>query len=211
MNDNDLQGIDRIFKQFNSPIWIVTTADGDEKAGLTATWVHCGSIDAENPTVLIGLAPNHYTATVLARSGCCVIHLLRPDQTPLALEFARPSSRTRDKFQQQDWDWTGIPPAGVSSGGKSADDSSGDRGPLLESVHSAFACRTITSFNAGDRIYFLADIVSAPGIGDGPIMRESDFFGACTPEDISELVSGLQADIGIQRLLLAEWKKNLNP
>ena len=197
--DPQHQEIDRTFKSLNQPIWIVTTAAAEARSGLTATWIHQASIDSENPTVLIGLAPNHFTCETLHRSGQCVIHLLHPDQSELVRRFARPSSRIHDKFDDLNDDQLDnreLPHQSIQI-------------PWLSACHTAFHCERIHSFDAGDRDYFLCHISSVLKKSEGPFMREADFFSACTGDQIQNLKEDLLSDVQVQRPLLKAWIENL--
>lgn len=197
--DPQHQEIDRTFKSLNQPIWIVTTATEEARSGLTATWIHQASIDSENPTVLIGLAPNHFTCESLHQSGHCVIHLLHPDQSDFVHRFARPSSRTHDKFadlNDDQLDDVKLPNRSIKI-------------PWLSACHTAFACQRIHSFDAGDRTYFLCHIHSVLKKNEGPFMRETDFFSACTGDQIQNLNEDLLSDVQVQRPLLNAWIENL--
>ena len=57
--------VESIFRLVNREIWIVTAADGERRGGLAATWVSQASIDRDKPVVVIGIAPNHFTAELI--------------------------------------------------------------------------------------------------------------------------------------------------
>ncbi|MEE2640740.1 MAG: flavin reductase family protein [Planctomycetota bacterium] len=204
MNQKTIEEVDRTFKSINQAIWIVTTAEGESKAGLTATWVHQASIDRAHPTVLLGLAPNHRTCELLLRSGAAILHLLHPHQSKVALHFARPSSRHFDKFSglaTRPVPGPAILPTGVTA------ETSGESSPLpvLENCHTALIAQTITSFDAGDRIYLLCRITELLQTSSTPFLRESDFFATCQPEEIAQLRNDLAADVTVQRPMLSRW------
>ena len=94
MNDQ----IEQVFGLIDREIWIVTAAAGDKRGGLVATWVSQASIDENTPTVVIGIAANHYTCELIELSSAFALHLLRPDQAEVAWNFASGSGRDRDKL-----------------------------------------------------------------------------------------------------------------
>ncbi len=216
LDPSQADSVDRTFKKMDQPIWIVTTQVENKKSGLTATWVHQASIDRENPTVLLGLAPNHFTCELLLQSKVCVAHLLKPHQTDLALHFSQPSSRDFDKFEIPPK--LGVGPADLKIAKSETDPTRGSSEPhlqtgqnhqsvpYLQAVHSAFVCRSLHSFDAGDRIYFLCEIVETIGNSQGDFMRESDFFSQCTDEQIQRLKREMAADVAIQRPMLDTWR-----
>ncbi len=53
--------IEQVFGLIDREIWIVTAAAGGKRGGLVATWVSQASIDKHTPTVVVGIAANHYT------------------------------------------------------------------------------------------------------------------------------------------------------
>lgn len=182
------EAINSIFKSFNQIIWIVTSSHENHRGGLTATWVHQASIDIENPVVNIGLAPNHYTCELVSQSKRFGLHLLRPDQAEVAYQFAKPSGRDFDKFDGIDVLETEL--------------------PLLIDCHTSFKCDVFSRTDAGDRIYFLADIIDFKQNSVGPTMKESDFFSQCSYEQIAQLKSDLSTDVAIQRPLLSSFRQH---
>jgi flavin reductase (DIM6/NTAB) family NADH-FMN oxidoreductase RutF len=196
-----LQVIDRVFRQVNREVWIVTAATDGERAGLTATWVSQASIDAESPLVLIGLAPNHYTAQLIQRSGYFGLHLLRSDQVEVAWNFARGSSRDRDKFLEA--------PARTNSQGI----------PLLLDCHGWLSCRVLQQQAVADRWYFWADVIEGDLLLDSnvppdkvtEVLTDRAFFHALDDARRRELITRRDADIAIQRPWVHEWRQRVAP
>src|SRR6478752_7569707 len=98
MTNDKLDEIDAALRLIARDLWIVTAHDGPRRGGLVATWVSAASIDRERPVLLAGLGPNHFTTELVQASRSFAAHLLRPDQTELAWNFARDSGRNRDKL-----------------------------------------------------------------------------------------------------------------
>src|SRR5436190_17739332 len=90
--------IDAALRLIDREVWIITATDGPSRAGLVATCVSSASIDRQRPVLLAGLAPNHFTTELVQTSRAFAAHLLRPQQTELAWNFARDSGRDRNKF-----------------------------------------------------------------------------------------------------------------
>src|SRR5262245_22102110 len=90
--------IDSALRLVDREIWIIAATDGQQRGGLVATWVSTASIDRQRPTLLAGLAPNHFTTELVQSNKAFAAHLLRPEQTEIAWNFARDSGRARDKF-----------------------------------------------------------------------------------------------------------------
>ena len=170
-------------------IWVVTAAAGARRGALTATWVSPVSVDPDRPMLLAGLAPNHFTAGLVREGGSFVAHLLRPEQAELAFRMASSSGRQGDKLAGLD----------VQTGSTGS--------PVLRDCAAWFECRVMGMYDAGDRLFFWADIVAAERMAEGPVLREQAFFGQLTGEQKQRLRQDLQSDLAIQRPLHQQWRE----
>jgi flavin reductase (DIM6/NTAB) family NADH-FMN oxidoreductase RutF len=189
--------IDSALRLIDRELWIITAADGQRRGGLVATWVSTASIDGERPILLAGLAPNHFTTELVQNSKGFAAHLLRTQQTDLAWNFARDSGRTRDKFAN-----LGVETHETGS-------------PILTDCLAWFDCRVFARYDAGDRLFFWADIVSSPGhprSGSAPsdeslsALREHRFFQTISPEQRQHLAAARDADAAHLRPLHEQWR-----
>jgi len=181
--------IDGLLKSLlDREVWVVTAASGGRRGGLTATWVSPVSVDPQRPMLLAGLAPNHHTAELVQESAAFVAHLLRPDQGELAFRMAASSGRDSDKL------------SGIALSNKSG-------GPVLRDCAAWFDCRVVGRYDAGDRLFFWADIVAAERIAEGSVLREHGFFGQLTGDQKQRLRQDLQADLEKQRPLQQQWRE----
>ena len=208
MNPSDLSAIDAALRLIDREIWVVTAASGERRGGLVATWVSSASIDDQRPVLLAGIAPNHFTAELVQSSRAFAAHLLRPDQIDLAWNFAHGSGRNRDKL------------AGLAH-------RRGQTGsPLLADCLAWFDCRVFARYDAGDRLFFWADVVAAkvagtlrvPSPENGPstasdgtrgvptTLREHEFIRRLTDQQRKELLAGRTADLTIHRPLAESWR-----
>jgi flavin reductase (DIM6/NTAB) family NADH-FMN oxidoreductase RutF len=169
-------------------VWIVTAVAGGKRGGLTATWVAQASIDRERPVILAGLAPNHFTAEIVEEGRAFAAHLLAESQTELAWNFAKDSSRERDKL------------AGLST----AESSCGC--PILPDCLAWFDCRVFARYDAGDRLFYWADVVYAERRGNGSPLREQAFIRSLTDEQRKTLADQREADAKIQRPAADRWR-----
>jgi flavin reductase (DIM6/NTAB) family NADH-FMN oxidoreductase RutF len=134
----------------------VTAAAGNRSGGLVATWVSPASIDPKQPTVLVGLAPNHFTAKLVRESGGFALHLLAEVQTELVWRFGIGSGRDSDKL------------AGLSY-------RKGESGsPILGDCLAWLDCRVIAMYDAGDRLFFWADAIDGGRSNQGKPLRERE-------------------------------------
>src|SRR5687767_1012894 len=156
--------IDSVLRLVNREIWIVTAAADGRQGGLCATWVSVASIDPDRPVLVAGLAPNHFTTELVQSSGSFGLHLLRPDQTSQALNFAIGSGRDRDKF-------AGLATHPGSTGA-----------PLLDDCLAWLECRVFSRYDTGDRWYFWADAVAGQKQTDSQPLREHGLIAAASDE-----------------------------
>jgi flavin reductase (DIM6/NTAB) family NADH-FMN oxidoreductase RutF len=203
----DIAQIDAALRLIDREIWIVTAADGNRRGGLMATWVSAASIDRERPVLLAGIGPNHFTAELVQARKAFAAHLLRPDQIELAWNFAHDSGRARDKL-------TGLAAEPGPTGS-----------PLLADCLAWFDCRVFARYDAGDRLFFWADVVAAsvggtfrvpsPANGTRSVpttfpLCESEFFRQLTPDQRQTLSANRAADAALSRPLQEQWKRQ-NP
>lgn len=183
---------DSILRSLRREVWIVTAAAGEKRGGLLATWVNAASIDPSRPIMLAGIAPNHFTAELIQTSRACALHLLRKDQTELAWNFARDSGRNRDKFAEL---------ATIT----------GDTGaPLLAEALAWLDCRVIAQYDAGDRLFFWAEIVASQQNATVAPLTDADFIAALSSEQRRQLLADRDADILVQRPLHEQWRASFS-
>ncbi len=187
MNDQ----IEQVFGLIDREIWIVTAAAGDERGGLVATWVSQASIDKNTPTVVVGIATNHYTCELIDLSSAFALHLLRPDQMEVAWDFASGSGRDRDKLALL------------------AAHTEGSESPVLDDCLAWLDCRVFFRFDGGDRIYFFADVLSGGILDAGNPLSESMLIGGATEEQCAALAEHRDRDILSQRPLYREWREQV--
>lgn len=189
-----VEGVTRLFRSLQREVWIVTAATNEQRGGCTVTWLSPASIDSERPVVLIGIAPNHWTAEMIDGSGAFAAHLLRADQADLAWRFASCSSRSTDKFLGLE----------VRAGLTGA--------PLIADCAQWLEARVFERFAMGDRVYYWADVVAC-GSGDGlgesqPVLTDHLLFSALTADQRAVLIDQLGNDVALQRPAQAAWRAN---
>jgi flavin reductase (DIM6/NTAB) family NADH-FMN oxidoreductase RutF len=180
--------IDALLRLVDREVWIVTAAAGGKRGGLTATWVAQASIDRERPVILAGLAPNHFTAEIVEEGQAFVAHLLAESQAQLAWNFAKDSGRERDKL------------AGLATTQSSANC------PILPDCLAWFDCRVFARYDAGDRLFYWADVIYAEKRGSGSPLREHAFIRSLTDDQRKTLAAQREADVQIQHSLADQWR-----
>jgi flavin reductase (DIM6/NTAB) family NADH-FMN oxidoreductase RutF len=194
----EIPAIDAALRLIDREIWVVTAASGGRRGGLVATWVSSASIDLERPVLMAGIAPNHFTAELIDASRAFAAHLLRPDQVELAWNFSKDSGRNRDKL-------AGLPVSGSTGP------------PVLADCLAWLDCRVFARYDAGDRLFYWADVVAAgPAKSAGTKsatdlpLRERAFIRGLNDEQRRRLAQDRAADILAQRPLLDPWRKTAN-
>ncbi len=187
----DFDQIDSIFRLVNREVWIVTAANGERRGGLVATWVSQASMDTESPTVLAGIAPNHFTAELIDASGSFAVHLISMQHIEAAWSFAIGSGRMRDKFEH-------IAAASGETGS-----------PILRDCLAWLECRVFARLDAGDRIYYWADVVASGMPGSGLPLCEHELIAATNEEQRRHLIEDRQSDILLQRPQREAWRRDM--
>jgi flavin reductase (DIM6/NTAB) family NADH-FMN oxidoreductase RutF len=193
-NQATLQQIDTALRLINREVWVITAAADGRQGGLLATWVSAASIDRQRPVLLAGIGPNHFTAELVQASKALAAHLLRPDHVEMAWNFANGSGRDRDKL------------AGLAL-------ATGETGsPILADCLAWFDCRVFTRYDAGDRLFFWADVVAASGrdAAAGSALREHEFFRCLTDQQRQTLIADRETDAAANRPLHEKWRHS-NP
>lgn len=186
-----LETVDKLLRLIDREVWILTAAVGERRGGLLATWVSVASIDPQRPVLLAGIAPNHFTAELVQQSGRFVAHLLQPAQAALAWNFANGSGRDRDKF------------AGLAT------KNTPGNAPQLMDCLAWFDCRVFSRYDAGDRLFFWADVVVAGESGQGAPLREQEFIRSLTDEQRKSLLVSRSADVAWQQPQHEAWRSSL--
>lgn len=191
LSDQQQQAIEQAFATVNPPIWLVTASAGNRRGGLVATCVMRAAIDPERPLLIVGLAPNHFTAELVLSAGCFGLHLVTAAEADLAWMFALASGRDRDKL-------AGLELFQSRTGA-----------PLLRRSLAWFDARVLTHVDAGDRLFFWADVLAAGRPGSGVPLGEGDFLASGTAEQRATLKTDRQQDIARHRPLHAAWRAGL--
>jgi flavin reductase (DIM6/NTAB) family NADH-FMN oxidoreductase RutF len=179
--------IQSVFQLVDREVWIVTASACGHRGGLVATWVSAVSIDPDKPCVLVGLAPNHFTTELVKESGGFAVHLLDWRHIDLVWRFGLASGRDNDKLG-------GLGYRTATTGS-----------PILAECLAWLDCRVVAQYNAGDRLFFWADVVAGKAESQGRPLRESDVLGSATPDQRAQLAAGKAADVRSLTGLRQKW------
>jgi flavin reductase (DIM6/NTAB) family NADH-FMN oxidoreductase RutF len=191
MSGPEFAAIDSVFRLVDRVAWIVTAIHEDRRSGLVATWVNQCSIDPQAPLALIGLAPNHFTTELVIASKSFCLHLIDSSQLDLVWRFGLSSGRATDKF------------AGLSTTTAVTDS------PVLAGCLAWLDCRVVTLYDAGDRIYFWADVVAGRQEKTGRPVTESEILSRATDEQKAGLRAGMLTDRVLHRPLREAWRQRV--
>lgn len=148
--------------RFPGAVTIVTTLEGTERRGITATAV-C-SVTANPPSLLVCLNLKTGTCAAVAQSGLFNVNLLPGDGGDLALAFAGATGASgAAKFATGTWqtDARGL--------------------PLLTDAIAGFSCEVAERVNAGSHSIFIGHVV-AVRLGQGsPLLYEQSQFHKLAP------------------------------
>ncbi len=182
-------------QQLESPLWVITSATGEGRGGLTASWVYSASLDPESPLLLASLGVRAHTTQLVEHAGWFAAHLLRPDQVETAWNFCRDSGRDRDKLE-------GVPLLDEETP------------PMLADCAASYRCRVVSRLVTGDRVMYWGAVEQArlpPPAGKGAprLLTDRLFFEQISPTQRATLGQALEADITAGRPLRNHWLKEM--
>lgn len=137
-----------LFGLLDRELWLVTAQDGARRGGLIATFVSHASLVPELPRLLLAVAKQHHTWSLIEASGAFGIHLLPERRLELVWRFGLSSGKDVDKL------------AGL------AIEQSVTGSPLLNDSLGWFDCRVETRLDTGDRTVYVAEVLEAKRLLD---------------------------------------------
>ncbi len=132
---------DRLMGELDYPLFIVTTADGGERAGCLVGFATQCSIKPLR--FLVALSEKNHTFEVAGRATHLGVHVLDRDEKQLAELFGGTTDDVTDKFAQCHWH---DGPHGV---------------PILDGVDAWFVGRIIERIELGDHLGHVLEPVAA--------------------------------------------------
>ena len=144
----DLDEFGALTSALDYPMFVVTAARGQKRAGCLVGFVTQCSIDP--PRFLVCLSRRNHTCRIAARAQVLAVHLLDKDQQSLAVLFGTQTGDDVDKFE--DCGWT-EGPEGV---------------PLLDDCPNRLVGRVVDQVDGGDHVGFVLDVVEASASDPGP-------------------------------------------
>lgn len=184
---SDVAAINQVFPLTDRELWLVTAQADHVRAGLIATFVNQASIVPEIPRVVVGLAKQHHTAQVVARSGRFVLHLLTEEQIDIVWRFGLRSSRHVDK-------WMGIVSTETACG------------PRIANALAWLECRVEAALDTGDRTVHLAAVEAGAVLRAGTPLTMRRLLALASAERLRDLRAGLERDAAIDAAAITAWR-----
>jgi flavin reductase (DIM6/NTAB) family NADH-FMN oxidoreductase RutF len=147
----------QVLGRWPSGVTVVTTADGGERHGLTAS--SFSSVSLEPPLVSVCVAASSRAHDPIAAAGVFAVNILRKDQIELGLRFAGMTDHA-DRF-------AGLPVRTAVTGA-----------PLLDDALGWVDCKVWAAHAAGDHTIFIGEVLDG-GVSDGagPLVYASRSWG----------------------------------
>ena len=146
----DTAEFDAVIEDLDYPMFVVTTVHDGERAGCMVGFTTQASIDP--PRMLVCLSVKNHTHRVAGDAELLAVHVLDPDDGPLAELFGGETGDEVDKLARVPWT---AGPGGV---------------PLIDECPRRFVGRILEKVELGDHTGFLLEPVTADSEGSGPAM-----------------------------------------
>ncbi|MCC7418835.1 MAG: flavin reductase [Planctomycetaceae bacterium] len=185
-----------IFRSLDRELWIVTAAHGGRRGGLVSTTVVSASIVPDLPRILVAIAHQHATASLIEGSGGFVLHLVAPSQVDRVWTFGTQSSRDIDKFAGCD---------AILREGKTG-------APILTDAPGWLECRVESRMETGDRTVYLAEVIDAgrDAAADKRPLTMHGLLNVATPQQRQVLQESLTVDGAVDAAAIRTWRQNRN-
>jgi flavin reductase (DIM6/NTAB) family NADH-FMN oxidoreductase RutF len=135
--DNERRAVHELVSALDYPMFIITVATGEERAGCLVGFATQASIDP--PRFLVCISDKNRTFRVAARTDVMVVHMVPSHADELAELFGGETGDEVDKFARCEWH--------AGPGGA----------PVLDGCPNWFAGHVLERFPAGDHHAFLLD------------------------------------------------------
>lgn len=172
-------------------LWLITSAAGDRRGGLIATFVSHASLAPELPRLLIAVAKQHQTWQLIEASGSFAAHLLSEKNLKLVWRFGLASGRDLDKFD-------GLASEPGASGS-----------PIMGDTLGWLDCRVETRLDTGDRTVYVAEVLVAKKLLDEPPLTAKRMIELAPPDKRQQLRELRERDSAIDAAAIRAWRAKL--
>jgi flavin reductase (DIM6/NTAB) family NADH-FMN oxidoreductase RutF len=174
-------------------IWLVTAQAGGRRGGLIATFVSPASIAAEVPRMLVGLARQHHTWSLVEAAGGLALHLLAERHIDWVWRFGLCSGRDGDKFEGLTYR-SGL-------GGS----------PLLDDAVGWMDCRVEARLDTGDRTLYLVEVLESRVTHFAPPLTVRRLTELASPAQLTELKRQRHVDSLADAEAIRLWRQRHDP
>jgi flavin reductase (DIM6/NTAB) family NADH-FMN oxidoreductase RutF len=175
-----MSDVNDILRLIDREIWLVTAAHENRQGGLIATFVNQASIVPELPRMLVGIAKQHHTWSLIEASGTFTLHLLDESRLDWVWRFGLNSGHAIDKF------------AGL---------------PELDAV-AWMKCRVESSLDTGDRTIYFAEVLDGKLEKQTAPLTLKRLLQLAPPERLRELRDGMMRDAAIDAAAIRAWRED---
>jgi flavin reductase (DIM6/NTAB) family NADH-FMN oxidoreductase RutF len=184
----DKSAIAEVWRRVDRELWLVSAAAGGRRGGLIASFVMQAALTPELPRVLIGLAVQHQTRTLIEESRAFALHLLAQEQVEWVWRFGLQSGRDVDKF------------AGLTV-------TEGVIGvPLLVEAPAWLECRVEARWDYGGRILYVSEIVDGGVRSERKILTTARMLELAPPDTLARLRELVRQDCMIEEEAIRLWR-----
>lgn len=170
------------------PLWLVTSAHGDDRGGLIATFVMNASLPPEEPRVIVGIAKHHFTWRLVEHSRTFALHLVDEPRVEWVPRFGLTSGHDVDKF-------AGLNPTAGANGS-----------PVFTDALLWSECTVEGAFDTGDRSLFLGRMTDCGQGGNGRPLTMAATSKLLNDQDRQNLAERLARDIAIDAAAIRDWR-----
>ncbi len=186
--DNKIRQLEEALQLFDPVLLAITSRTEGDRGGLIATFVSNASIVPDCPRLMVGIARQHHTWSLIENSNSCAVHLLGRHQLDWVWKLGTRTGKQVDKLADFDLThWvTGA--------------------PVLSEAIAAFDCQVEARFDTGDRTIYLLEVLEARKMKDELALRFSDLWKVADQEQRSLLNRLLQQDQQLDRAAICRWR-----
>jgi len=139
-------------------VYLIGVKTAKRMNAMTAAWAT--QVSGRPPLVLVAVNKAHYTSELIPEAGSFSLNVLRPDQFELAKRCGFGSGRNKDRL-------IGVPLIFAETSA-----------PILADCAAYLDCRLAQSYEVGDHLLFVGEVVAAGDSGKPVLAYEAErFFG----------------------------------
>jgi flavin reductase (DIM6/NTAB) family NADH-FMN oxidoreductase RutF len=169
-------------------LWVVTAAAGGRRGALISTFVSEASVVPEIPRVVVGLARQHHTGSLVEESGAFALHLFDDAHVDWVWRFGLTSGRDADKL-------AGLEAHTAVTGA-----------PILAGAIGWLDCRVEGRLDTGDRTVYLATAEAGELQSTAAPITVRRMLDLASPEQRRELDRQLARDAQVDREAIFGWR-----